>query len=261
MPIREEDSYTIRTLVLFFHGFKDGCSAWDNVSIDDLIYNSRDDTKKHFTIETIFPSMLLGCEQGKLSRLINTIFKKTYPESIINEWDDAVNSIDDIVDNYSTLVNKRIINGGSLVLVSHSLGTEISRLLVGKIRNDIQVTMITMGGVANVCEYEDLFSDYENVKKGINFHIDSDIALDRFLPGMYSKFFEPIGINPIDSEKCINVKMPFGAFGHSDYMDSQHHASVIKTMLYDLVCDINESYENNNTNNSLAILRSYAFKS
>lgn len=213
-------NYKKKVNVLYLHGFRDSSLSFSKFSVADIECDFYDHEHEMINVDTYYPDMDFGEEGGLVSDFFKTIFSSDYPEHIHELWNTSVDSIVDIADRESGYINNEIIENGFLIIVAHSLGTEVARVIVEKIRSDIKVIIIAMGGVANSCEYEELIDSQENILKVYNLYTNKDHALDGFLPQMNSKFFDPIGVCKVDSKKCENILMPFGAFGHSDYMNS-----------------------------------------
>lgn len=195
-----------------------------NILIPRLPFHDEFEVKK----PALFPKKLFGAIIGL------SILNESGSEYIINKWDRAIEEMDNLLVIYVDYINKTTYENGHFLIVAHSLGTELARLIAQKIRSDIKITILCMGGVANTYDYEDL-ANMPNIEKILNFYINYDLAIDEILPGFYSDFTHSIGVNEIDAGGVENIKMPYGELGHSAYFKSKNIKKKIDELINNII--------------------------
>lgn len=142
--------------------------------------------------------------------------RRDYADEIMEQWHEATLNIEKSSIQLADKINTSVPKNGDALLVAHSLGTEVVQNAIEHIREDIDIYLFLMAGVANALTIEDLIDHDKRIKLVYNYHSRNDRILNQILPLM-AGFPDPIGINSIDSPKVSNIKTNSG---HSDYFSS-----------------------------------------
>lgn len=156
---------------------------------------------------------------------------RKYADECHDDWNEALNNIANSSDALSESINACVDFGGDVLIVSHSLGCEVTRLAIGKIRSDINIYLFLMGGVSNDVDYDDVLS-LQNVHLAYNFYSNNDFILNDVLPNMDGEFVTPIGAMKCYNDKVMDVNINKG---HSDYFNSKnvlsHYTFIVRKLV------------------------------
>lgn len=160
-----------------------------------------------------------GWPESKITTGVKLLFgQRNAADRMKSEWDEAVENFKSSSEDLARKINSYTPHGGDLVLVGHSMGTEIIRLAVEMIRPDINIYLFLMAGVANHEDIENLFN-LSNVHIAFNFYSKKDIIIQDILPEMDTgNFYQPIGGSKIYHDSVMEIET---TLGHSDYLSSQ----------------------------------------
>ncbi len=142
---------------------------------------------------------------------------RTYADECHDDWNKALRNIDGSSDLLAKSINRTIPYNGDVLVVGHSMGVEVTRRAISKIRDDIRVYLFLMGGVSSDTDYDEIF-ERENVPLAYNFYSENDLILNEILPNMDGDFVLPIGGMKCYNDKVCDVNINQG---HSDYFQSR----------------------------------------
>ena len=195
--------------VFLTHGFRSSCKAMNNFKTSSCKHNVK-----------IYAHEWNAGKQygGNVEVIINTINSLLFfqPENTAEEWGFASDNVFASSEILAKNINMLTPQGGSVLLVAHSLGSEVVENALSSIREDILIYLFFMGGVSNALVIESLIELNEKIRFVINFYSERDFILNKFLPSVGSIYFDPIGSNSIESEKTLNIKLNIDHTGYCD---------------------------------------------
>lgn len=199
--------------VFLVHGFRSHCEYM--IKFHTLWKNN------HIHFKTIIHNhnWFAGWPESNITTGFKLLFgRRNAADKIKLEWDEAVENFNPASEELAKKINSNAPPDTDILLVGHSMGTEIIRLAIEMVRPDINIYLFLMAGVANTDEIEELFN-LPNVHLAINLYSNKDIILDEILPEMDTgNFYMPIGTNKIYHDSALEIET---TLGHSDYLGSQ----------------------------------------
>lgn len=201
--------------VFTVHGFQSNSSAMN--SFIEVLRNALPHDPSVRDIE-VYP---INWESGAPSGIIERFFSflnspRTYGDNTIIAWDEAQKNITEAARKLAFNVNLRSIPSETILIIAHSMGTQVVLESLDMIEKGNKVFLLLMGGISSEIEYAAL-DTYHNVIGAYNLYSTNDFILERFLSEISFYSTPAIGTTPISSEKVINIKTNFG---HSEYMAS-----------------------------------------
>lgn len=198
--------------VFLVHGFKSH-STFMSSFVEEY---KNDDI--HLKTDIHYHNWFAGVPTNNFEVGLSLLFgKQRYADKCHDDWNDALKNISESSHALSESINKCVGIGGDVLIVSHSLGSEVTRLAIEKIRSNINIYLFLMGGVSNDVDYYDLM-ERKNVHLGLNFYSKSDLILSDILPLMDGEFVTPIGRSRCYHDKISDININKG---HSDYLKSR----------------------------------------
>lgn len=147
------------------------------------------------------------------------------------QWDHALDNIEESSGELVEKINNSVSTGETALLVGHSMGVEVIRLAIEKIRSDININLLLMAGISNAGDYDDIF-EMSKIKSAVNLYSENDVILNDFLPHMGGCFYMPIGTVEHESRKVMNVKLDIR---HDEYSSSERVINIYTTLIRHLL--------------------------
>ncbi|MDI3365985.1 MULTISPECIES: alpha/beta hydrolase [Pantoea] len=203
--------------VFTVHGFQSNSSAMNNFV--EVLINALPHDQAVRDIE-VYP---FNWESGVPTRKIERFFSflsspRNYGEKTIIAWDEAQNQISNAAKKLAYNVNLRSTPSETILIIAHSMGTQVVLESLDIIDKKNKVFLLLMGGISSELEYA-MLDSYENVLGAFNLYSANDFILERLLSEISCYSTSAIGTTPISSNKVINIKTNFG---HSEYMESDY---------------------------------------
>ncbi len=200
--------------VFLVHGFRSHCINMMS------FYEAYKKNEIHFKTKVHPHNWRAGTViESKFDTALEVLSKgfRGHADEVVEQWSEAADNIEESSKKLAEKINSSVPENGDVLLVGHSMGTEVVQHAIGEIREDIDIYLFLMGGIANALIFEDLIDHNDKVRLAYNYYSDSDRILKQFLPSIGIGFYDPIGINTMDSKKISNINTKGG---HSDYFSS-----------------------------------------
>ena len=179
--------------------------------------------------------------ESKFDTVIELIAKgvRGHADEVIEQWGEASENIEESSRKLAEKINSSVPENGDVLLVAHSMGTEVVQHAIDSLRKDIDIYLFLMGGIANSLAYEDLIEQNSKIRLVYNYYSDNDFILNRYLPAIGAGYIDPIGTTTIDGEKISNINTKSG---HSDYFSSNSVLSTYTELVTSLLNKSPDTY-------------------
>ncbi|MCW6030183.1 DUF726 domain-containing protein [Pantoea sp. JK] len=203
--------------VFTVHGFQSNSSAM--YKFVDVLENALPHDKAVRDIKVYQLDWESGVPSGKMERVLSFLSSpRIYGEKTINAWDEAQNNISKAAQKLAYNVNLRSTPSEIILIVAHSMGTQVVLESLDMIDKENKIFLLLMGGISSEMEYA-MLDSYENVIGAFNLYSTNDFILERLLSEISFYSTSAIGTTSISSDKVINIETNFG---HSEYMESDY---------------------------------------